>query len=42
MDLLDNYKDNNILNFFPKPSAYLLQLDTIQRKRESTAHKREN
>ena len=30
MDLLDNYKDNNILNFFPKPSAYLLQLDTIQ------------
>lgn len=30
MDLLDNYKDNNILNFFPKPNAYLLQLDTIQ------------
>jgi DNA repair exonuclease SbcCD ATPase subunit len=34
MDLLDNYKKNNILNFFPKPSTYLSQLDTIQTQLE--------
>lgn len=30
MDLLDNYKKNNILDTFTKPSIFLSQLDTIQ------------
>ena len=30
MDLLDSYKENNILDAFPKPSIFLSQLDTIQ------------
>ena len=30
MDLLDSYKENNILDAFPKPSFFLSQLDTIQ------------
>ena len=30
MDLLDNYRKNNILDTFPKPSIFLSQLNTIQ------------